>query len=194
MRYYTGFSIPQGSLFVKQSDCYATGCTAGFDLSGRGRVSSCWAGNCNSYNFIGRYYGAEIRSSIGFGAIDSSILAMSPTTCWDCTFASSNYGIRIQSECDFFGCTLRNNLGASVAGPSAGVVNSRQVYFTNCLFDDSVEVAGIARIYSHKHDQIAGNHKIFTAASSIYPDTAVRHTASGVSWKFEPVNYGFYTT
>lgn len=70
--------------------------------------------------------------------------------------------------------------------------------FSNCLFSNSTEIGALeagAVIYSHNHDQIIGNHKIFHPAvftgtsglgALISSATDQRHTASGISWKIQP--------
>lgn len=46
---------------------------------------------------------------------------------------------------------------------------------------------GVARIYSHNHDQVAENHKIFMNFGLISSAVDQRHTASGISWKLQPL-------
>ena len=76
------------------------------------------------------------------------------------------------------------SLGSSTAG-------FYTVTLKNCLLSDATEFAipsGDALIYSHDHDQTAGNHKIFMGGAMISAATDQRHTASGISWKIQPTS------
>ena len=73
---------------------------------------------------------------------------------------------------------------------TAGIYNDNgRNYISNALIAEATEVAGFisfanSRIFSHNHDQTANNHWIFTDGGTINSQTTVRHTASGVAWKF----------
>jgi hypothetical protein len=66
------------------------------------------------------------------------------------------------------------------------------IYCKNCLFLDANELtpgsAGNTTIsvYSHDHDQVPGNHKIFYTIGRVSTATDQRHTNSGISWKVQP--------
>ena len=72
---------------------------------------------------------------------------------------------------------------------TAGVYNDTGInYLNNALIAEATEVTGYvafanSRIFSHKHDQTADNHWIFTDGGTINSQATVRHTASGVAWK-----------
>jgi hypothetical protein len=65
-------------------------------------------------------------------------------------------------------------------------------YAVNCLFDGSAEViidsGSLAQFFSHNHDQVANNHKIFLDGGLISSATDQRKTASGISWKIQPTS------
>ena len=65
------------------------------------------------------------------------------------------------------------------------------MFFTNCNFD---AISGIpefaateARYYSNNHDQTANNHRIVMLSGLVTSATDQRHTASGISWKLQPL-------
>jgi hypothetical protein len=61
----------------------------------------------------------------------------------------------------------------------------------NCLVNDSTEfnfTTGVTNIFSHNHDQTAGNHKIFMNGALISVATDQRKTPSGISWKIQPTS------
>lgn len=67
------------------------------------------------------------------------------------------------------------------------------VYLYKTTITDSTEVADIcanqkAHLFSHNHDNTAGNHKIFTDGGLISAATDQRNTASGISWKLQPTS------
>jgi hypothetical protein len=65
------------------------------------------------------------------------------------------------------------------------------LYLKNCLVSDGVTIdqTGLdSYIYSHDHDQIAGNHKVFVSGGLISSATDERKTVSGLSWKIQPTN------
>lgn len=66
----------------------------------------------------------------------------------------------------------------------------------NCLLSDASEVNNLytEQIFSHNHDQIAGNHKIFSAQGLISSATDQRYTASGTSWKIQPTSSALGST
>ena len=75
----------------------------------------------------------------------------------------------------------------------SGVSNSGQyVYLIDCLVDDITEVStsfnGSPAVFSQNHDQTADNHKIFMSGALISSATDQRHTASGISWKIQPIS------
>lgn len=65
------------------------------------------------------------------------------------------------------------------------------MFFTDCNFDaisGTLEFANTeARYYSHNHDQTANNHRIVMLSGLITSATDQRHTASGISWKLQPL-------
>jgi len=73
----------------------------------------------------------------------------------------------------------------------AGVVNNYGInYIFNALIAEATEVSGFvpfanASIFSQNHDQTIDNHIIFTDGGQIHSDTSIRHTTSGISWRFD---------
>jgi hypothetical protein len=68
---------------------------------------------------------------------------------------------------------------------------SINLYLKNCTLNETTEFTysyPYAITYSQNHDNVAGNHKIFSQGGLITADTSIRHTASGVSWKFSPTS------
>jgi len=74
---------------------------------------------------------------------------------------------------------------------SNGIRNPRgeRNYLYNALIGEAAEVGGVvdfanSRIFSQNHDRTANNHVIFTDGGQIQSDTSVRHTDSGIAWRF----------
>ena len=66
-------------------------------------------------------------------------------------------------------------------------------YFKNTQFLDATEFAYSntnqnSYVFSQDHDQVPGNHKIFTDGGLISTATDQRKTPSGVSWKIQPTS------
>lgn len=66
-----------------------------------------------------------------------------------------------------------------------------KIIFNNCLFGVRPILYGNTflnrlPIYSHQHDQIIDNHKIYFLGGEISSESTVRHSPSGISWAFEP--------
>ena len=77
-----------------------------------------------------------------------------------------------------------------------GLTNaSANAYCKDCLFNEANEVSVSnyfgGRIFSHNHDQVTGNHKIFFNGALISSATDQRNTASGISWKIQPTSTTF---
>jgi hypothetical protein len=62
----------------------------------------------------------------------------------------------------------------------------------NCLLSETSEIGfatnAITQAYSHNHDKIQGNHKIFMNGGLISAATDQRNTAAGNSWKMQPTS------
>lgn len=76
---------------------------------------------------------------------------------------------------------------------TTGGARTEILYLRNCQFNSSSEVVvqtGNIQVVisSHKHDQAAGNHRIFLAGAVISSATDQRKTASGISWKIQPTS------
>jgi hypothetical protein len=76
---------------------------------------------------------------------------------------------------------------AGLAAPNSAHVNVINGLFSTTAFSDPTALHG-TYIYSHKHNQTADNHLIWTDGGSITSATDQRHTASGISWKFRPTS------
>jgi hypothetical protein len=106
-------------------------------------------------------------------------------------YNNSGYGVQLGttaglklSDCEF-GDNLTGGLG------NLGTASYCILYLVNCLVSDGVVISQVgldAYIYSQNHDQITGNHKIFTSGGLISSATDQRKTASGISWKLQPTN------
>jgi len=95
-------------------------------------------------------------------------------------------GIFASDQCFIYDCTLENNTSAGVA--LAGF----DTYLDNCLINDAAEVSTALGtnncLFSHNHDQIIGDHKIYAEGGLISSATDQTKTASGVSWKLQPLS------
>jgi hypothetical protein len=70
---------------------------------------------------------------------------------------------------------------------------TNDLYLVNTTITAATEVTDFSagrnpRLYSHNHDNTAGNHKIFTDFGLISAATDQRNTASGISWKLQPTS------
>lgn len=93
---------------------------------------------------------------------------------------------------------FRLNAGASgmyrnIRIPAFSALNgTAAVYLTDVVITEPAEFyTGVptgAVVYSHNHDRIANNHKIFLSGALISAATDQRHTASGISWKIQPTS------
>lgn len=96
-----------------------------------------------------------------------------------------NYNSGIIRDAEF-----QNNSGGSVSGSTGSGFHTAS--FKSCLFSETVEINIIsgtdAVVYSHDHDQVPGNHKIFMFGGLISSATDQRKTASGISWKIQPTS------
>lgn len=104
------------------------------------------------------------------------------------------------------GLIANNNIGIQVGGNNVGVYNlqlennSRDVsgdsnlghgtVLFNCQLLSSTEVSanGESQIFSQNHDNVSGNHKIFSEMGLVTSATDQRKTASGISWKMQPTS------
>lgn len=87
-------------------------------------------------------------------------------------------------RCESF--TTANNVNGAIRGTSGNTV-----YLRNFLITETSETNlpdSYSRVYSHDHDQTAGNHRIFNLRYSITSATDQRKTPSGFSWKIQPLN------
>jgi hypothetical protein len=101
---------------------------------------------------------------------------------------SGTAGISLQGQKTFVdSIKLESNSICSVASPSGA---GDGTVFLSCSMADAVEYTGAnyEQIYSHNHDQIAGNHKIFMNGGLISSATDQRKTASGIAWKLQPTS------
>ena len=113
--------------------------------------------------------------------------------------APSTVSIKAKNN-GFFGAQFSNNSGiiknSEFQDNSSGSLGSFTAGFytvtlKNCLLSDTTEVtlpSADVLIYSHDHDQTAGNHKIFMGGAMISAATDQRKTASGISWKIQPTS------
>jgi hypothetical protein len=91
-------------------------------------------------------------------------------------------------------------LGGSTSSSVNGAFQLQNVELTlkNFTINDTIEFAYDATLtnqcgfyqYSENHDGVSNNHKIFNDVGLISADSVVRHTNSGISWKFQPTAIG----
>jgi hypothetical protein len=99
-------------------------------------------------------------------------------------------GIQIFSSARISNITTRDNASGGVEFRTVDV----DAYLLNCILDETTEVAFgseakyVKSVYSHNHDNVVGNHKIFAHGGTISSATDQRQTPSGISWKFQPTN------
>jgi hypothetical protein len=72
------------------------------------------------------------------------------------------------------------------------ITGTVQINLVDCLLADTTEISFTtghsAQVFSHNHDQTAGNHKIFMDGGLISAAIDQRKTASGISWKMQPTS------
>jgi hypothetical protein len=76
--------------------------------------------------------------------------------------------------------TTDNSTVITQAGPN------QRTYWKNCIINETIEVTYNtvdSYLYSHNHDNVAGNHKIFANGGLISADTTLTHGTAGFSWK-----------
>jgi hypothetical protein len=103
----------------------------------------------------------------------------------------SNANNNTNSGVYYNSCNNNTIKSLSTSGNGTGGVRNYgggRNYLFNALIAEATEVGGFlsfdnSYIFSHKHDQTADNHWIFTDGGTINSQTAVRHTASGIAWK-----------
>jgi hypothetical protein len=88
----------------------------------------------------------------------------------------------------FRNCTLNQFSGitSTAARSWADNVVCTNTTFTNATEIQNQQVGSNGRVFSHSHDNTAGNHKVFTDGGLISSATDQRRTASGISWKLQP--------
>lgn len=204
VRYYVGFNISTNTMRSFFNNCSSVGADfTGFQSSSGGKY---FYNDCTVINSYG--YGLNIGashsyfknlSSIGCDAQNGigGIYTTNPVIVDGGLLANnSGYGISSTVGGTLKNVTFKDNSAASVRHQN---LPGLPFFFTNCLMSDSPEVSGPStsfgyanpRSYSNKHDQTANNHVIFMNAGKIQTDTAIRHTASGVSWKIMPTGVGW---
>lgn len=83
--------------------------------------------------------------------------------------------------------------GNTTGGLSFSSTTIGRVYLFNASIAESTEFQAVTnyvntRVISVKHDATADNHYIYTDGGTILSEASVRHTASGISWKFSPTS------
>jgi L-rhamnose mutarotase len=98
---------------------------------------------------------------------------------------NTNYGISLSSSSNNFIKSL-----STTGNASAAIYNEGTNYIWNAAIAETTEVSSLAysnaRIFSHAHDNTAGNHWIFTDGGTINAQATTRHTASGIAWTLTP--------
>lgn len=116
--------------------------------------------------------------------------------------ANGTYVSFISSTCDtsitmsrpckwtFDDCTLNQFSGVSTNSlvSWADDVVCKNTTITNAVEVQNQQQDSNCRVFSHNHDNTAGNHKIFTDGGLISAATDQRNTASGISWKLQPTS------
>ena len=97
---------------------------------------------------------------------------------------------------------IRNcNMASTLCAANVYVSATARLFLQNCTLANSTEFATTtgypqndAGVYSHNHDNTADNHYIALANGNITSSVAVRHTASGISWKMSPTDSTYCVT
>lgn len=151
---------------------------------------------CGANGTIVALQGPESRIKINKGMISNSDTCVRVDTSAYGTFyieggsgaVIGNNGIRTM---DFWnGVTYINDL-KFVDNPSSLGLTGGLAYSNNCDYADATEIGANnfgSVLYSQKHDQTTGNHKIFVDGGLISSATDQRKTASGISWKMQPTS------
>lgn len=195
-RYYYGW-VPTGTRNIFRN-VSAAGCGrfgVGFGLC----YSNIWEDvlSCNNaqdgLNVLGanhyfknvNLYGSQSTYGITWSAMDMKMFGTNRN------MNNGAYGIRFTNNTFaptgnyVYNCDFRYNASGSVQSDFG------THYFVNCNMADSTEGAFVnqltgSRIHFQNGDQTANNHLIYTEVGRIQSDATVRHTASGISWKFMP--------
>lgn len=147
------------------------------------------ANNSTSYGvvagtagYIGSIAKANMNTAGGYSAATRSV-------CGSLTANNNlNYGINIAAT---MGVSI---LSGSTTGNLAGItISSGQANLRNFIINEASEVTGFtaynnSRIYSEKHDGIAGNNVIYCEGGIISTDAAQVHGTAAYSWKFSPTS------
>ncbi len=101
----------------------------------------------------------------------------------------NTYGLRNISDAEItiYNLTTANNTNSGIYTPNASLYLYNSKILDTTPFTALTAFAGQV-IFSQKHGQIADAHLLTLDGGTIISDTAVRHTASGISWKFRPTS------
>jgi parallel beta-helix repeat protein len=98
---------------------------------------------------------------------------------------NNSYGIYLFGSSNNFIKSL-----STTGNTSSAIYNDGTNYIWNAAIAESTEVSSLAyanaRIFSHNHDNTAGNHWIFTDGGTVNAQATTRHTASGIAWTLTP--------
>jgi len=99
---------------------------------------------------------------------------------------NNSYGIFIYSSNTFIKSL------STTGNSTAGIYNTGMSYIWNAAIAESLEVSSVpygnSYLFSHNHDNTAGNHWIFTDGGTINAQATTRHTASGIAWTLTPAS------
>lgn len=149
--------------------------------------------NNNSNGFVATS-GCVVSSATAKGNSNTGLFANG----YKCTiknFTSQNnqYGISGQSSGGdgghFWNGSTSGNSSAGL-NPNGGVVFLRDVTLGDTTPIQAISALTLAnaRVYSENDGGVAGNHVITAYGGKIVTTTAVRHTASGIAWNFQPTS------
>lgn len=202
VRMSTAFST-QNVSHIAFTNCHAVGCAAGFQLGGSGsgfafKGKGLGAANCGSSPFSinsdARLTNFFCHSNIGttpFGVTGGagSAMALSLTG----VSVKNNSGNQFISHGNGYPIAIRDLTTSGNAFSGAPIVaNNGGITLNNCVFSEatpiSVNTTTDAYVYSGKHNGNADAHYMMTSGGTIQAATDQRHTASGISWKFNPTS------
>jgi hypothetical protein len=162
-------------------------------------VGSCMVGNIAAN--ASAPFNVTLIANVEVGAADSNngaviLVNTGPSSTIKAAFRNgSGFGLLLESNpvaSRFNDCVFADNASGSI-GITATNTQQGLLYFKNCLFSDTTEVSFSTYgtdlfLFSHKHDQVTDNHKIFMQGALISSATDQRKTASGISWKIQPTS------
>lgn len=188
VRVNTGFSTNGQLSYVTYNNTEAIACGAGMatnNFSNTLYISNSYIQGCNISLQGNNTQGFLILSNVYIygcpnnAGISTTIIVRYKTG----EIRNCNIGIMAwQNSGNTYQSVILSENGTGVQQNGPGV----ETYLKNVTINDALEMSGTGDrnyVYSMNHDNVAGNHKIFSSGGLVSADTSLRHTASGFSWK-----------